>query len=311
VCRSTFGEDYEIVLVDDGSSDSTWPYIRDLALQDPHVVAATLSRNHGHQLALTAGLSLCRGERILVIDADLQDPPEMLPEMMRLMDEGADVVYGQRVHREGESWFKRTTANVFYRLLARLTSVPIPTDSGDFRLMTRRVRDVLEQMPEDHRFIRGMVSWVGFKQVALPYKRAPRLAGKTKYPLKNMVLFALDAITGFSIFPLTLIFFISLGAALASFLLLTYVAYSWFVNDVIPGWASIMFVLLVMGSLHLCALAVIGQYVGRTYMQSKNRPLFLIGEVVCQPSAGRQPIQDWSDERNKYAATSGGNRLFS
>src|SRR5690242_12197275 len=171
IAERQVGGDYELVLVNDGSRDATWAKIVELAARDPHVVGATLSRNHGHQLALSAGLTLCRGARVLIIDADLQDPPELLPQMMALMDQGADVVYGQRISRDGETWFKRTTAGLFYRLLARLVDVPIPVDSGDFRLMSRRALDVLNAMPEQHRFIRGMVSWIGMRQVPLLYRR--------------------------------------------------------------------------------------------------------------------------------------------
>src|SRR5262245_17268461 len=177
VCRKTVGDDYELVLINDGSQDSTWPILQNLAKKDPRVVSVDLSRNHGHQLALSAGLSLTRGARILVLDCDLQDPPELLPEMMRAMDKGADVVFGQRTEREGEGWFKKITAKAFYRVLLRLTDVPIPPDTGDFRLMSRQVVDALLEMSEYHRFIRGMVGWIGFRQVRIDYRRGPRFAG--------------------------------------------------------------------------------------------------------------------------------------
>src|SRR5436190_6137632 len=189
----------EIVVVDDGSRDGTWSVMTAAAARDRRIVAVRLMRNHGHQLALTAGLSLCRGERVLIIDADLQDPPELLPDMMALMDgvdgkAGADVVYGQRRQRDGESLFKRATAAAFYRLIGRMTDVEIPSDAGDFRLLTRRVLDLLIAMPERHRFIRGMVAWIGGKQVPLVYDRKARVAGESKYPLAKMVRFAADAI---------------------------------------------------------------------------------------------------------------------
>src|SRR5678815_924799 len=180
----------EIVVVDDGSRDGTWPVMADAARRDGRIVAVRLMRNHGHQLALPAGLTLCRGERVLIIDADLQDPPELLPDMMALMDQGADVVYGQRRQRDGESLFKRATAAAFYRLIGRMTDVEIPLDAGDFRLITRRVLDLLTAMPERHRFVRGMVAWIGGKQVPLPYDRKARVAGESKYPLANMLRFA-------------------------------------------------------------------------------------------------------------------------
>ena len=194
--------DYEIVLINDGSRDQTWPVLCSLAVTDPHLVCVNLSRNHGHQLALSAGLSLCRGQRILVVDADLQDPPELLPQLMQLMDQGADVVYGQRMARDGESVFKKLSAWMFYRLLNFFTEVDIPKDAGDFRLMSRRVLDVFNSMPENFRFIRGMISWVGFKQVPLQYHRPPRAAGETQYTLAKMLRFAFDGITSFSVRPL-------------------------------------------------------------------------------------------------------------
>jgi len=202
--RGAAGDDYEIVLVNDGSRDSTWPIMRRLADEDPHVVGVNLSRNHGHQLALTAGLDLCRGEVILIIDADLQDPPELLPQMLETMRrDGADVVYGVRRSRAGETPFKRATAHGFYRLLSRATEVDIPLDAGDFRLMSRRALDALLAMPEQARFIRGMVAWIGFKQAPFTYDRDRRFAGETKYPLRKMIRFAFDALTGFSSAPLT------------------------------------------------------------------------------------------------------------
>ena len=204
VAAEVTGDDYEIVLVNDGSKDSTWELIKHAARSDPHIVGIDMSRNYGHQLALSAGLTYCVGERVLVIDADLQDPPELLKDMMTLMDGGYDVVYGQRRRRDGDTYFKRTSAALFYRLLARVTDVDIPIDAGDFRLMSRRALDTLLSMPEQHRFIRGMVSWIGYQQIAIPYDRQERYAGVTKYPLKKMVRFAIDAITGFSIQPLRL-----------------------------------------------------------------------------------------------------------
>jgi dolichol-phosphate mannosyltransferase len=196
------GGSSEIVVVDDGSRDGTWRVMTEASARDPRIVAVRLMRNHGHQLALTAGLSICRGERVLIIDADLQDPPELLPDMMAMIDGGADVVYGQRRARAGESLFKRVTAAAFYRLIGRMTDVDIPLDAGDFRLVTRRVLDMLLAMPERHRFIRGMVAWIGGRQVPIAYDRAPRAAGESKYPLSKMIRFAADAITAFSVVPL-------------------------------------------------------------------------------------------------------------
>jgi polyisoprenyl-phosphate glycosyltransferase len=220
-CRTLVGDSCELVLVNKGSRDKTWPTLQMPAHRDDRVVAVDLSRNHGHQLALSAGLSLARGERILVIDADLQDPPELLSDMMQLMDDGADVVYGQRVGRDGETWFKKVSARTFYRLLLRMTDVAIPRDTGDFRLMNRQVDDALLAIPEYQRFIGGMVAWIGFRQVALRYHRDKRFAGETKYPLGKMLAFALDAITGFSTVPLRAsIYFSSFFVELAGLLVI-------------------------------------------------------------------------------------------
>lgn len=279
-CSSTVGSAYEIVLVNDGSVDETWPAIRSLADRDSHVVGVNLSRNHGHQLALTAGLSVCRGERILIIDADLQDPPELLSEMMSLMNQGADVVYGQRRSRAGETWFKKTTAALFYRFLRSLSDIEIPVDTGDFRLVSRRALDTLLAMPERDRFIRGMVAWMGFKQVPLVYARAERLAGTTKYPLKKMVRFAIDAITSFSVRPLRLASLFGLFLFIPTMALLAYVIYSWFTDNYVRGWASLMTLILFIGTMQMFLLGVIGEYLGRLFLEVKGRPLFIIKEVI-------------------------------
>jgi polyisoprenyl-phosphate glycosyltransferase len=280
-CTASVGTDYEIVLVDDGSTDATRAIIRELSERDPYVVGVVLSRNHGHQLALSAGLRICRGERILIIDADLQDPPELLGDMLKLMNsEKADVVYGQRDERRGESPFKKFTARLFYRLLNRLTDTRIPVDTGDFRLMTRRTLDELNQMPEQHRFIRGMVSWIGFRQVPLQYERKERFSGETKYPFKKMLRFAIDAVSGFSIVPLRIATYLGFICSVLGFIFFTYTAYSYFSGIAIQGWTTLMTVVLILGSGQLLVLGVIGEYLGRLYMQSKNRPLFIIEEIV-------------------------------
>jgi polyisoprenyl-phosphate glycosyltransferase len=287
-CRSQVGDRYELVLVNDGSFDETWAMLQELAHNDDRIVAVDLSRNHGHQLALSAGLSLARGERILVIDADLQDPPELLPEMMRLMDGGADVVYGQRVERDGETWFKRVSARVFYRLLLRMTDVGIPPDTGDFRLMRRPVLEALLAMPEQQRFIRGMVAWIGFRQVPLEYRRDRRFAGETKYPLRKMLTFAIDAITGFSIAPLRISFYVACFFLLFALVTIIYVLISWLYLGPVPGWTSIFLTVLILSSVQLFSLAVIGEYLGRVFMQTKQRPLFIVREIVSAPPANEQ-----------------------
>jgi dolichol-phosphate mannosyltransferase len=273
------GDDYEIVLINDGSRDRTWELICALAAEDRHIVAINLSRNYGHQLALTAGLQCCAGKRIMIIDADLQDPPELLDEMMHRVDDGADVVYGLRRQRDGETVFKRLSARLFYRVLRRLVDVDIPADTGDFRLITRRVLDALNAMPEHHRFIRGMVSWIGFRQVPLEYDRDPRFAGTTHYPLLKMVRFAVDAITGFSVTPLRTAAWLGMVLGLGSLLMLGYTLGSWVLGRTIDGWTSLTTIVLIIGATQLMTLGVIGEYLGRLYLEVKRRPLFVIESV--------------------------------
>lgn len=282
--RDAFGDDYEILLVNDGSTDRSWPVMRELASSDPNLVAIDLSRNHGHQLALTAGLDLARGETILVIDADLQDPPELLPDMVATMHkEGADVVYGVRRSRAGETRFKRATAHGFYRLLARATEVDIPLDAGDFRLISRRALDVLLAMPEQARFIRGMVAWIGFKQVPILYDRDERFAGETKYPLRKMLRFALDALTGFSSAPLKLASHAGLALSIGSVLIVLYILYGWAAGKSIPGWTSLMLVVVLLGAVQMFVLALLGEYIGRLYNEAKGRPLYIVQAIAGAP----------------------------
>ena len=279
--RKAAGDDYEIVLVNDGSSDRSWEIMRGLSASDPHLVAINLSRNHGHQLALTAGLDLCRGQLILVIDADLQDPPELLPDMIQTMErEGADVVYGVRKSRAGETAFKRATAHGFYRLLANATDVDIPLDAGDFRLMSRRALDVLLAMPEQARFIRGMVAWIGFRQVPILYDRDERFAGETKYPLSKMIRFAIDALTGFSSAPLKLASHAGLALSAGSVLIVLYILVGWMDGRSIPGWTSLMLVVVVLGAVQMFVLALMGEYIGRLYNEAKGRPLYIVQEIA-------------------------------
>lgn len=273
--------DHEIVLVNDGSTDDSWAAMSKLAEADPAVVAVDLSRNHGHQMALTAGLDLCRGARVLIIDADLQDPPELLPEMIATMErEGADVVYAVRRHRAGETPFKRATASAFYRLLRSMTDTDIPVDTGDFRLMSRRALDTFLAMPEQARFIRGMVAWIGFRQVPIAYDRAERVAGASKYPFGKMVRFALDALTGFSTAPLRAASHIGLLLVAATVLLLGYVLIGWALGETIEGWTSLMIVVLVLGAVQMFVLGLIGEYLGRLYLQVKGRPLYIVSQVT-------------------------------
>ncbi|HSX62356.1 MAG TPA: glycosyltransferase family 2 protein [Tahibacter sp.] len=279
-CVAAAGDDYEIVFVDDGSRDRTWELLQAIARADAHVVALSLSRNFGHQLALSAGLQLCRGERILMIDADLQDPPELLAPMMAAMDQGADVVYGRRTERQGETAFKTGSASLFYRVLNRLTDVDIPENVGDFRLVTRPVLDALLALPEQHRFVRGLVAWLGFRQVAFPYVRAERFAGVTKYPLRRMLRLAVDAITGFSVVPLRISIWAALGCFGVALAVMAYALVSWLFFDVVRGWASLTVLLALFAGVQLACLGILGEYVGRMFMESKRRPLYIVREIV-------------------------------
>lgn len=279
--RSAKCEDYEIVFVNDGSGDGTLATMRALADEDPRAIVVNLSRNYGHQLALAAGLVICTGARILIIDADLQDPPELLPQMMAMMDQGADVVYGRRRSRAGETAFKRASAASFYRLLRGLAEIEIPADSGDFRLMSRRAVDILNAMPERFRFTRGLVSWVGLRQEPILYDRDPRNAGATGYSLTKMIRFSLDAITSFSIVPLRIASVLGAATALCSLIAVCYTVGSWLTGSAVPGWTSLITVVLVLSSVELLVLGVIGEYLGRLYIESKHRPLFVIESIYA------------------------------
>jgi dolichol-phosphate mannosyltransferase len=285
------GRPYEIVLVNDGSRDSTWARMVELTRTDPHVVAINLSRNHGQQLALSAGLSHCRGERILILDADLQDPPELLPQMLALIEQGADVVYGQRRRRAGESVLKRSTSALFYRLISKISSVSIPLDTGDFRLITRRVLDHLLAMPEQHRFIRGMVSWLGFRQEALLYDRDARFAGETKYPFRKLCKLAADAITSFSTQPLLYAGYVGVFLLLSGLGLLGGGLAGWCFGAQLDQLLVLLGAMSFLGGLQLTGLGLLGAYLGRLCEQSKGRPLFLIDRIERQVIRPRgQPL---------------------
>lgn len=285
-CENAVGDDFEIVLIDDGSKDETRALLRRFQAEDARITAVLLSRNHGHQLALTAGLSVACGERVFVLDADLQDPPELLGEMMARMDEGFDVVYGTRRSRAGESVFKTKTAHYFYRILNRLVDIDIPLDTGDFRLMSRRVLDVLRSMPEQHRFIRGMISWIGFRQTALAYDRDARFAGETKYPMRRMLLFALDAMTAFSTLPLRVATFLGFFCAAGAFVFGIYTIVAYLIGETVNGWTSLAMLVLFLGGSQLIVAGILGEYLGRLYMESKARPLFVIEEVLSTERIG-------------------------
>lgn len=268
---------FEFLFVDDGSRDNTLPLLRRIAADDPRTRVVAFSRNFGHQLAVTAGIDEARGDAVVLIDADLQDPPEVVAEMLAKWKDGWQVVYGVRAGRDGESHFKLWTAHFFYRVLNFLSDTPIPLDTGDFRLMDRVVVDVLRGMPERDRFVRGMVSWVGFAQLALPYRRAPRFAGATKYPLRKMVRFASNGILSFSMRPLKLAMNVGLlSAGLACAGIVWAFAERLTTHNWVPGWTATIIAILFLGGIQLVCTGILGEYIGRTYMQSKGRPLYVV-----------------------------------
>jgi len=279
-CQGSVSQ-YEIILVDDGSTDSTWGVLQSAATIDDHIVGVRLSKNHGHQLALLAGLAEVRGSVVLIIDADLQDPPELLPDMLALLHaDEVDVVYGKRRNRAGESFLKTATAHAFYRMLTTATDVDIPLDTGDFRLMSRRMCDLLCAMPERDRFTRGMVAWLGFKQVPIEYDRSARFAGFTKYTPRKMLGLAADAFLGFSLLPLRMAIVLSGLTFLFSIGVIGYSVWSWEAHQTIPGWASIEVFSSIVASAQFAVLGVIGEYIGRIYLEGKNRPLYLVRNIL-------------------------------
>lgn len=279
VMEST-GEPWELVLVDDGSRDRSTEIIKHLAEQDRRVRPIIFARNFGHQIAVTAGLDYSRGQAVVIIDADLQDPPEVILDLISKWREGYEVVYAVRTEREGETWFKKATAAAFYRLIYRITDVKIPVDTGDFRLMDRKVVDVLNRMREHHRFLRGMSAWVGFRQIGVPYKRAPRFAGETKYPLRKMLRLALNAITSFSYFPLQLATYMGFIAAGLAILAIPFVIVLRALQpQAFFGQASTLIAVLFLGGVQLISLGILGEYVGRIYDEVKGRPLYVVREA--------------------------------
>jgi dolichol-phosphate mannosyltransferase len=297
VLNAQSGIESEILYIDDGSRDQTWPILQTLPSSERVTIRAlTLSRNFGHQLAVSAGIERAKGDAVVLIDADLQDPPEVLPEMIREWQSGYEVVYGVRTERDGESAFKRITAAMFYRLINRLSEVPIPVDTGDFRLMDRKVVDALMAMPEHDRFIRGMVSWLGFRQKALPYKRDARWAGETKYPLSKMIKFALTAISSFSTSPLKIASWVGFAASGAAVLGMLYVlGLRMFTSTWVEGWTALMLAVLFIGGIQLLVLGIMGEYIGRIYGEAKRRPLFLIREERVQNALGVAAVDELAE----------------
>lgn len=281
--------EFEIIYVDDGSTDATPELLRELQTQDSRVRMVRFSRNFGHQIAITAGLEHASGDAVAIIDADLQDPPEVILEFLQKWMHGYDVVYGVRSERDGETAFKLWTAKAFYRLIGKLSETPIPLDTGDFRLMDRHVVEALLSMPERDRFVRGMVSWLGFSQVALPYHRAARAAGTTKFSLFKMLRFATDGIVSFSISPLRLATWMGFAASGFAILVMLYTLYERvFGTGVVRGWTSTMMAILFIGGVQLICLGIIGEYVGRIYGEAKRRPLYVVREKV----GFEQPLSD-------------------
>jgi polyisoprenyl-phosphate glycosyltransferase len=272
---------YEIVFVDDGSSDGSWDRLLELAGKDSHVRLLRLSRNFGHQAALSAGLDAARGDAIVLMDADLQDPPELIPELVAKWREGFDVVYAIRGDREGEPRLRLASISVFYRVLHRISPTGIPPNAGDFRLLSRRAADAISAMPERARFLRGMTSWIGYQQTGVPYRRDARYAGESKYPARKLVRLALDGITSFSTAPIKLVTAIGFVLVVFCFGVLVWSLYVRFFTPHHPqGWTSVIAVVLLLGGVQLLSLGVIGQYVARIFDETKQRPLYLVDEVV-------------------------------
>jgi glycosyltransferase involved in cell wall biosynthesis len=295
---AAFGDvPFELVLVDDGSSDDTPRILSELADADPRVKIVELSRNFGHQTALTAGLDHATGDAVVMMDADLQDPPELIPDMLAKWREGADVVYAVRTQREGETPFKRATAKLFYRLISKLADVNLQANSGDFRLLDRRALDALQSMRERNRYLRGMTVWVGFTQTAIEYAREARYAGETKYPLRKMIRFALDAIVSFSHTPLQVATVIGFVCAALAFLGIPVAIGMRIAGQFVPGVTTTVIAVLLLGGIQLIAIGVIGEYVGRIYDEVKQRPLYFVRQrrnVAVMPEA--PPVSSASDE---------------
>ena len=282
------GETWELILVDDGSQDGSTEIIRQFAQQDDRVKPVIFARNFGHQIAVTAGLDYSRGQAVVIIDADLQDPPEVIRELIEKWREGYQVVYAVRSEREGETWLKTATASMFYRLIFRITDVKIPLDTGDFRLLDRKVVDVMCRMRERHRFLRGMAAWVGFRQVGVPYRRAARFAGVTKYPFRKMLRLALNAITGFSYFPLQVATYIGFISAGISIIVIPFViGLRLLGSQAFFGQASTLLAVLFLGGVQLICVGILGEYIGRIYDEVKGRPLYIVSE---EPFSKKQDI---------------------
>lgn len=274
--------DYEIICINDGSRDKTLSILENLAIRDKRLKVLSFSRNFGHQCAVTAGLKYVTGDAIVIIDADLQDPPELIPEMLKLWEAGNDVIYGKRKTRDGESVFKLFTAKMFYKTLNALSDVEIPKDTGDFRLVDRKVVDTINSLPEHNKFLRGLFSWVGYKQIPFQYERKERFAGKTKYPLKKMLKLASDGIISFSTKPLKIVGGLGILSIVISFILLIYalISYIFKLNNLSAGWTSLMLGITFFAGVQLLSLWIMSEYIARIYDESKNRPQYIIEKKI-------------------------------
>ncbi|TET99278.1 MAG: glycosyltransferase [Anaerolineales bacterium] len=275
------GEPWELILIDDGSTDGSSEWIEAISKEDPRVKPLIFARNFGHQIAVTAGMDFSQGRAVIIMDSDLQDPPEVISDLIEKWREGYEIVYAVRTEREGETWFKKSTAALFYRLINRITDVEIPLDTGDFRLMDRQAVDALTQMGERHRFPRAMAAWVGFRQTGVPYKRAVRFAGETKYPFRKMLRLALNAITGFSYFPLQIATYLGFFAAGVSIVAIPIViAFRLVGNQAFFGQATTLIAVLFLGGVQLISLGILGEYIGRIYDEAKGRPLYIVRKPI-------------------------------
>lgn len=277
---SQLTDQYEMIFINDGSRDNSMQMIKALSKEHQEVRYIDFSRNFGHQIAVTAGLDKSNGKAVVIIDADLQDPPELIIEMYKKMQEGFQVVYAKRKQRKGESLFKLWTAKLFYRILSKITSISIPVDTGDFRIMDRKIVNILKEMPEKNKYLRGQISWIGFNQTYVEYERQERQAGETGYTFRKMLHFALDGITGFSDLPLKIVTYFGFIVSIFAFFVMLYALYSrYIIEDYVPGWASLMIVILFIGGIQMIAIGIIGEYLSRMNNNIRNRPLYIIRDT--------------------------------
>jgi dolichol-phosphate mannosyltransferase len=282
---SIINPNYELLFVNDGSTDTTLARLIALSSGNPRVKYISLSRNFGHQIAISAGLDYCKGKAVVIIDGDLQDPPELIPELYSKYREGYDVVYAKRIRRKGETLFKKASASLFYRILRSITRVDIPVDVGDFRLIDRKIVDYLRQMPEQNKFLRGQIAWLGFRQTFVEFEREGRRSGKTGYPMGKMVKFALDGITGFSNAPLRMVTNFGLLISLTAFIIILYALYSHYIlHRTITGWTSLIISSMFIGGVQLLSIGIIGEYINRINTNVQNRPLYIVDKTNAEPT---------------------------